>query len=76
LVRGYGKIAKCLQNIPRSVEDGVGVRDWLLKNYSSEVARRTLIQINACCKWAVKSGLIFENAFEGMAGDIKGTSKN
>jgi integrase len=71
LVRDYGKIAKRLQNIPRSVEDAVGVRDWLLKNYSSEVARRTLIQINACCKWAVKSGLIFENAFEGMAGDIK-----
>jgi integrase len=71
LVRDYGKIAKRLQNLPRSVEDAVGVRDWLLKQYSSEVARRTLVQINACCKWAIKSGLISENAFEGMAGDIK-----
>jgi integrase len=71
LVRDYGKIAKRLQNIPRSVDDAVSIRDWLLKNYSSEVARRTLIQINACCKWAVKSGLISDNAFEGMAGDIK-----
>ncbi|NJM66377.1 MAG: DUF3596 domain-containing protein [Acaryochloris sp. RU_4_1] len=71
LVRDYGKIAKRLQSIPRSVEDAVGVRDWLLKQYSSEIARRTLIQINACCKWAVKSGLMSENAFEGMAGDIK-----
>jgi integrase len=71
LARDYGKIAKRLQNIPRSVNDAVGVRDWLLKQYSSEVARRTLIQINACYKWAVKSGLVSENAFEGMAGDIK-----
>lgn len=48
LVRDYGKIAKRLQSIPKSVTDAVGVRDWLLSNYSSEVARRTLVQLNAC----------------------------
>jgi integrase len=52
------------------------VRDWLFKDYSSEVARRTLVQINACCKWAVKSGLLSENLFEGMAGDIKKTRRD
>jgi integrase len=76
LVRDYGKVAKRLQSIPKSVEDAVEVRDWLLKTYSSEVTRRTLIQLNACYKWAVKSGLTAENPFAGMAGDIKKTVRD
>lgn len=73
LARDYGKITKRLQAIPRTVEDAVSVRNWLLNKYSSEVARRTLIQLNACLNWAVKSGLASDNPFEGMAGDIKKT---
>lgn len=76
LVRDYGKIAKRLQALPKNVEDAVGVRDWLLGKYSSEVARRTLIQMNACCNWAVKSGLASENPFRGMASDIKKTVRD
>ncbi|AFY87357.1 Arm DNA-binding domain-containing protein [Chroococcidiopsis thermalis] len=76
LVRDYGKIAKRLQALPKNVEDAVGVRDWLLGKYSSEVARRTLIQMNACCNWAVKSGLVSENPFNGMASDIKKTVRD
>jgi integrase len=76
LVRDYGKIAKRLQALPKNVEDAVGVRDWLLSKYSSEVARRTLIQMNACCNWAVKSGLASENPFNGMASDIKRTVRD
>jgi integrase len=30
-----------------------------------------LTQFSACCDWAVKSQLIGENPFEGMASDIK-----
>jgi len=48
--RDYGKIAKRLGKIPQSTETAVDIRDWLLKNYSSEVTRRTLVQLNACCK--------------------------
>lgn len=58
------------------LKDAVGVRDWLLSKYSSEVARRTLVQLNACFKWAVKSGLTPENPFNGMAGDIKKNTRN
>lgn len=76
LVRDYGKIAKRLQSLPKNVEDAVGVRDWLLGKYSSEVARRTLIQMNACFNWAVKSGLASENSFNGMASDIKKTVRD
>lgn len=76
LVRDYSKIAKRLRCIPESVEDAVAVRDWLMSKYSSEVARRTLNQLNACFSWAVKSGLASENRFEGMASDIKKTVRN
>lgn len=76
LARDYGKIAKRLELLPRSTDDAVRVRDWLLKKYSSEVARRTLIQLNACCNWAVKSGLITENRFLGMSNDIKKTKRD
>ncbi len=62
--------------MPKTLEDAVGVRDWLLSKYSSEVARRTLIQLNACFNWAVKSGLTPDNPFEGMAGDIKKTIRD
>ncbi len=76
LTRDYGKIAKRLKLMPKSIKDGVSARDWLLNKYSSEVARRTLVQLNACFKWAVRSYLIEENFFEGMAGDIKKTVRD
>lgn len=76
LTRDYGKIAKRLQAMPTTLEDAIGVRDWLLSKYSSEVARRTLVQLNACFNWAVKSGLTPENTFNGMAGDIKKNTRN
>ena len=62
--------------MPKNINDGVSTRDWLLDKYSSEVARRTLVQLNACFKWAVRSDLIEENFFEGMARDIKKTVRD
>jgi len=76
LVRDYGKIAKRLNLVPQSINNAVGVRDWLLGKYSSEVTRRTLVQLNACYNWAVKSGLAAENPFLGMASDIKKTKRD
>jgi len=76
LVRDYGKITKRLNLLPQSIDSAVGVRDWLLSKYSSEVARRTLVQLNACYNWAVKSGLTTENLFSGMASDIKKTKRD
>jgi len=48
LIRDYGKIAKRLQLIPKSVDNAAAVKTWLLSQYSQEVARRTLVQLNAC----------------------------
>lgn len=51
LVRDYGKITKRLQLIPKTLEDAVGVRDWLLSKYSSEVARRRTPEEAIALQW-------------------------
>jgi integrase len=76
LARDYAKIARHVKKLPYSLDNPVEVRDWLLKKYSSELVRRTLVQINACCNWSVKSGLISHNPFLGMHKDIKRVKRN
>jgi len=53
------------------LETSVEIRDWLLKNYSAEVARRTLMQLNACGRWAMESELSTRNPFEGLQKHIR-----
>jgi integrase len=72
LLRDYErKMALPLKDCPYTVTDAVDVRDWLLKRYSSEVVRRMINKLSACCKWAKASGLIEENSFEAIKGQIK-----
>lgn len=72
LIRDYGKIEKRIQKLPvKDLNAAVVIRDFLLKNYSAEVAKRTLKQINACCNWGVRSKLIESNPFLGMVREIK-----
>lgn len=75
LVRDYGKIAKRLQLIPKGVDNPAAVKAWLLSNYSQEVARRTLVQLNACSEWGVKAGLVLENGFDGMPNEVRKISR-
>jgi integrase len=77
--RDYGKIEKRLTKMPTKLDcpdKGIEIRDYLLDAFSSEVTRRTLVQLNACCNWAYKSGLIESNTFEGLSKDIKKTTRN
>ena len=72
--RDYQKIERRLRRIFNEAPDlnsAIAVRDWLLANYSIEVARRTLVQLNACCKWAMHSDLIAENPFDGITAQLK-----
>lgn len=72
IIRDYGKIQKRIEKLPtQDLSQAVKIRDYLLKTYSSEVAKRTLKQFNACCNWAVRSKLIDSNPFNGMASEIK-----
>lgn len=42
------------------------IRDHLVKKLSGEAARRCLMQLNACCKWAVDEGILDQNPFENL----------
>ena len=45
----------------------IAIRDHLVANLSPNTAKRVLTNLSACCDWAVESGLIASNAFQGMA---------
>lgn len=48
-------------------------RQELLRVTTESQARRTLMQLSACCNWAIKQQLITENPFEGMYKELKAT---
>jgi integrase len=47
------------------------IRDYVLQTIPLNSAKRFIVALSACCKWAVRSGLIIENPFHGMAGEIQ-----
>lgn len=72
--RDYHKIARRLERMQREapyLETSIEIRDWLLKNYAAETARRTIQQLNACGRWAMSSDLLTANPFEGTQRHIK-----
>ena len=73
-IRDYGKITKRLARLQAEapeLDSSIAVRDWLLKHYSQETARRTLVQINAAFKWAMNSDLLDLNPFDGVTSQIR-----
>lgn len=53
------------------LESATAVRDRLIATKTANTARQVLVQLNACCKWAVERMLLEKNPFEGMASKIK-----
>jgi integrase len=45
--------------------------DWITRKVPPDSAKRLIIRLSACCKWAMKSGLIDQNPFEGLAAQVK-----
>ncbi len=73
-LRDYQKVERRIEKIriqSPHIDDAIEIRDWLLRNYAAETARRTLLQLNACCRWATESDLIVRNPFEGLQKQIK-----
>lgn len=70
VVRDYHKISRRLllmqQNQP-DLGDAKAIREWLLCNYSRDIARRTLQQLGAACKWAVFQDLLPWNPFDQLS---------
>ena len=70
MMRDYDKITKRLVKMP-DLPNAVAIRDWLLKHYARETARRTLERLSACCDWSVRSGYITSNPFAPLSRDIR-----
>ncbi len=73
-LRDYAKFGKrliVLRKVSPRLETAIAVRDWLMEHYSAETARRTLVQLNACCRWAMESDLMIRNPFEGLQKQIR-----
>jgi integrase len=43
----------------------------MIANVPAGSAKRVMMHLSACCKWARKSGLIDSDPFYGMASEIK-----
>ncbi len=54
-----------------SLDQARTIATYLRENLTADAARRVLMQISACCQWAVDGGLIDENPFAGKIGKVK-----
>ncbi len=69
---GYLVMGKHIDTCPhKNIDESRAIVDWAIANLTPDTARRLVMQINACCKWALKSKLISHNPFEGMVQEIK-----
>ena len=68
----YAQVASHIKKLPKGViNNGIAIRDYLIASVSPGVAKYLLGQFDAMSKWAVKSGLLEGNPFEGLKADIK-----
>ncbi|MGI0486352.1 site-specific integrase [Pantanalinema rosaneae CENA516] len=64
-------LTKCLTD---GLEDAVKFRMELLQITTQSQARRALMQLSACCKWAIQHGKIQTNPLEGIYQDLAPTT--
>lgn len=75
--KDFKKTKNHIASLPtQQVSDAILIRDALLSKLSPNAAKRVLTQLKACCDWAVDSGLITNNPFNGMAQAIKTVAKD
>lgn len=61
-----------LEKCPHKLlEDAQQVFNWITSNIPTDSAKRLLVQLSACCNWAIKNNLITINPFNGLANEIK-----
>lgn len=68
----YKNVSVWITKLPTDkITDTIAIRDWLLTQTSVANAKYLLQQLSSCCRWALKSGLIESNPFQGLSADIK-----
>ncbi|NHC33601.1 site-specific integrase [Scytonema millei] len=68
----YRAYSSYLERLPtHDLDRANDIRDCVLQTIPINSAKRFIVALNSCCQWAVKSGLILENPFYGMANEIE-----
>jgi integrase len=72
----YSRVERTIKECPySSIKDSIKIIKWIIEDKPSGYSGYLLQQLNACCKWAVKSKLINMNPFKDYQ-DITGKRKN
>jgi integrase len=70
--KDFRRIRNHLQELAKqNLDDAIAIQDYLQSQLTANTTRRILMQLNACCNWAVKRSLLTQNPFTGMARTIK-----
>ncbi len=70
--RTYVLQERYLEKCPHKlIEEAPQIFDWIVLNIPTDSAKRLLVQLSACCNWAIANNFITTNPFEGLAKEIK-----
>jgi integrase len=70
--KDFRRIRNHIQDLAtQELDNAIAIQDYLQSRVTPNTARRILVQLNACCNWAVKRSLLSLNPFTGMARTIK-----
>ena len=70
--RTYVLQERYLEKCPHKlIEEAQQIFDWIVLNIPTDSAKRLLVQLSACCNWAIANNFITTNPFEGLAKEIK-----
>ncbi len=58
------------KKLPQDLSEPVAIRDTIISTVSPDTAKRLLTALSGCCEWAMGSGLIDSNPFQGMAAAV------
>ncbi|WP_039727713.1 Arm DNA-binding domain-containing protein [Leptolyngbya iicbica] len=68
----YKVFTNYLNDLPTSkLAEATQIRDAALENIPLDSCKRFITRLSACCDWAIASGRLDHNPFQGMASEIK-----
>jgi integrase len=62
--KDYARVRNHIPKLPSSaLADAAIIRDYIISSLTPDSAKRLLMELKACCNWAVEEGLIDSNPF-------------
>jgi integrase len=62
--KDYARVRNHIPKLPSSaLDDAAIIRDYIISHLTPDSAKRLLMELKACCNWAVEEGLIDSNPF-------------